>query len=105
MIYYDEAKQRALEQLSILRDPEGPPLEPAIFDERTVELPWGWVFYWNTRLYLETGDFEHAVFGNPPLVVNRRDGSVTTICAEESLKRELRRYERRTGIRPWWKFW
>ena len=59
----------------------------------------------NTRLYLDTGDLEHALFGTPPLCVNRGDGSVTPIPRDRRLERQIRRYERKIGARPWWKFW
>ena len=75
-------------------------MEPAI-----VEGPWGWVFFWNTGLYLETGDLEHAMVGAPPLCVDREHGSVSTVANVEPLTRELRKYERKIGVRPWWKLW
>ncbi len=41
------------------------------------ELPAGWVFYWNSRQFVETGDRRYAVIGNAPLFVDREDGSWT----------------------------
>ena len=38
------------------------------------EVPAGWVFYWNSVEYVETGDDRHAVIGNAPLFVDREDG-------------------------------
>lgn len=49
---------------------------PALQWDATVELDFGWVFYWNSRRFLETGDVRHALVGNSPFVVDRRDGSV-----------------------------
>ena len=102
---YEEAKQLALRRVASLQAEGTPPVEPAIVDTETIETPWGWILYWNTRLYLDTGDLEHAQFGTPPLCVNRGDGSVTPITREARLARQIRRYERKIGARPWWKFW
>jgi hypothetical protein len=40
------------------------------------EHPWGWMYLYTSRRYLETGDDQYAVFGNAPYIVDRRDGSV-----------------------------
>ncbi len=82
-----------------------PKNEPALVEDATVEKPWGWVFFWNTRLFTETGDLMHAVIGPAPVCVDRRDGSAASIDALRPLDRELRRYERKIGVRPWWKLW
>src|SRR4029450_6933695 len=41
-----------------------------------LELPWGWVFFYNSRTYLHTGNIEYCVAGNPPFIVRRDDGAV-----------------------------
>ena len=82
-----------------------PKNEPALIDEKTREMPWGWVFSWNTRLYTETGDLMHAVIGPPPVCVDRRNGNADAVDALRPLERELRRYERKIGVRRWWRFW
>jgi hypothetical protein len=33
--------------------------------------PFGWVFYYQSRAYLETPDDSHALVGNGPIVVDR----------------------------------
>lgn len=38
------------------------------------ERPIGWVFYWTTARYLETGDWRDAVPGNAPILIDRAMG-------------------------------
>ncbi len=47
-----------------------------VLDEHTIERDWGWVFFYDSRRYLETGDLSFAVAGNAPYLVRRADGAV-----------------------------
>ena len=43
--------------------------------EYSLETSVGWVFWYQSRKYVETGDFTYAVFGLGPVLVDKRDGS------------------------------
>jgi hypothetical protein len=47
-----------------------------LFEDKTQELDFGWVFFYSTRQHVETGDPRHAVPGNAPIIVDRQDGSL-----------------------------
>lgn len=49
--------------------------ELALFEDKTLDTPFGWVFFYNSRTFVETGDKKHFVRGAAPLIVDRRDGS------------------------------
>jgi hypothetical protein len=51
-------------------------MELAILDEHTMETEFGWLFFWTSKKYQETGEFQYALAGNAPLIVDRRNGSV-----------------------------
>lgn len=101
---WEEARRRALQFVreNFLAETKN---EPALIEDQTIEMPWGWVVFWNTLLYTETGDLEHAVIGPEPICVDRRKGTVASVLSDKPLNREIRRFERRSGIRPWWKLW
>jgi Immunity protein 35 len=40
------------------------------------EHDFGWVFFHSTKEYLETNDFNFALAGNSPVIVDRNDGSI-----------------------------
>jgi len=102
---YEDARQLALQHLFCSLPEQAPKLQPTIVETATIERPGGWVFFWNTRLYLETGDLAHAVVGPEPVYVKRRDGGVSSMVSMEPIAREILRHERRIGVRPWWKLW
>ena len=45
-----------------------------IIDE--LEYEFGWVFCYNTKQYIETGDTSYALVGNAPLIVDRANSEL-----------------------------
>ena len=41
-----------------------------------VEKSFGWIFYYNTKAYVETGDHLDALLGNIPLLVLKKNGDM-----------------------------
>ena len=39
----------------------------------------GWLYVWNSRRYVDTGDFMTALMGNAPIVVLRTTGEVHSL--------------------------
>jgi hypothetical protein len=67
------------------------PEELVILDELTVERPWGWVFFWNTRA--SRLGFEHfTLAGNAPYLVNR-DGTMRFASIALGVEESIREYE------------
>lgn len=64
-----------------------------IVDESTVERPFGWLFIYNTRHYLETGDPRDALVGNDPWIVDRRDGSLHEGRTSQTIEQIIAAYE------------
>jgi hypothetical protein len=62
-----------------------------VIHDETVEIAEGWVFFYNSREFVETGDFRDALAGNGPIFVDR-DGLVkrlpTAIRRETAIKQE-----------------
>ena len=52
---------------------------PAIIDDATRETTLGWVFFYNSREYLETADVMQGLAGNAPIFVSKRDGFITPL--------------------------
>lgn len=73
MIDRDAARDLVIRQLAAM-PPASPGDDYVLIDEP--EFAWGWVFGYDSRLYLETGDDSHSLFGNAPYLVRRSDGAV-----------------------------
>jgi hypothetical protein len=76
-------------------------LELMILDEHTIETEFGWVFFWNSRLYIETGEFKYALAGNAPMIVDKLAESVhptsTAVPAQQSIEEYRRRLHEAAG--------
>ncbi len=93
MISRAEAREIALELVN-RDDPYSPDApEMVILDQHTRELSWGWVFFSDSKLHLETGEFTHAVAGNSPVFVNRETGVATSSGTAEPVEHYIREYE------------
>jgi len=68
--------------------------ELEILDQHTIETDFGWVFFWNSKRYLEADEFQYALAGNAPLIVDRRDGSIHETSTAEPIEEIMERYRR-----------
>jgi immunity protein 35 of polymorphic toxin system len=68
--------------------------EIVLLENQTIEKSFGWVFFYNTKEYIENGDFRDALLGNAPLIVNRHDGSVHETGTGEPVEFYIEEYER-----------
>ncbi len=75
MLSRQEARTRALLQIAATRIELPPEDEVVIVDDATIERPWGWVFFYTSKLWLETQNFSYALAGNAPLLIDGRTGA------------------------------
>lgn len=68
-----------------------------LLEDKTIERPFGWVFFYDSKKYLETGDYRDIVLGNAPIIVDRRDGSVYATVAGRPLDYHVAEYEKKRG--------
>jgi hypothetical protein len=72
MIVFEEAKALARRYLLAI-EPEVE-MKLALLDEQTLERQFGWVFFYDSRAFLETGNFSDCLAGNGPVIVERSNG-------------------------------
>jgi hypothetical protein len=48
--------------------------ELVVLDAETIEKSWGWVFFYSSKRWLETGEIRYALAGNAPLIFERATG-------------------------------
>jgi hypothetical protein len=56
-----------------------------IFDDRILEKKDGWVFFYNTKKFIDTGDPTNLIPGIVPIFINKSDGSVRYITVFDNL--------------------
>jgi hypothetical protein len=64
-------------------------IELAIDEAATREEPSCWVFFYNSRAYIETGSFSHALAGNGPIVVDKDTGALHELVTARSVDEQL----------------
>ncbi len=64
-----------------------------IQDDLTIERGFGWVFFYTSRKYLETGNPLFASFGNAPIIVDREDGTLHVTGTAKSIEEYIEEYE------------
>jgi hypothetical protein len=74
MINKEKARSLVLEK--ILNDWNIENDEPVILDEYTIEKDYGWLFFYNSRRFLETEEFKYMIAGNAPMIVNKHHSSL-----------------------------
>jgi hypothetical protein len=89
---------RALVVAEIERPPKynypGSPRDLVVVDEHTIERVWGWVFFYNSKRYLETREFRCALAGNAPYIVNRQTGELRVTGTAHPIEDYIAEYER-----------
>ena len=65
----------------------------SILDHATIEKPWGWVFFYESRRFLENRDQSHRLVGNSPIIVNRMTGGIFETGTAHSIQFYLQNFE------------
>lgn len=90
MINKDVAKQIAEDYFRTLYSV--PDDELVVLDEHTMERSYGWIFFSNSKRYVETGDYRYLLAGNGPVVVEQ-DGRVCMLPAALPTEEAIQKYE------------
>jgi hypothetical protein len=64
-------------------------------EEETLEMDFGWVFFYTSRLFRDTGDFKYALAGNAPMIVDRKDGSLHPTGTAHPVEYYIEKFRRR----------
>lgn len=65
-----------------------------LFEEPIASGDYGWVFSFQSSAYVETNDLREALFGNAPLLVDRKTGSVFALGTANSVEKNVLAYQR-----------
>ena len=68
--------------------------EMVVLEEHTIERDFGWVFFYDSKRHLETGDIRDAIAGNAPIVVTKVDGRLHETGTAYPVEHYLKKFER-----------
>lgn len=91
MLDIDKAKEIVCSQLLELEQQVGEPL--IVVDADTIERNTCWVFFYDSRNYVETGNAIYKLAGNAPFIVDKRDWSLHATGTAEPIMNYILEYE------------
>jgi hypothetical protein len=66
--------------------------ELVVLLQETREFDLGWVFFYQSRKYVESGDYRDMLGGNAPIIVNKYDGSIHVTGTSYSIEKYISDY-------------
>lgn len=96
MIDLDQAKVIA-QAILLKEDCNNPDL--VVMDDATIETDVGWVFFYNSKRYLNTGNILYALIGNIPLLIDKQNGSGYFISTDETIESFVEKYKSQRFLR------
>lgn len=94
MVTKDEARRLVEAKISTWR-PIAPGTEIVIVDASTRETAFGWIFFYQSKQYLETGVLKYALAGNAPLIVDRDSGEIVETGTAYPIEHYIEEFEKR----------
>ena len=68
--------------------------EAEILNEATITKAYGWVFFYQSKKYIETQNFSDQLIGNAPILVERFHGELKIFGTAYSIEHYLKEYEK-----------
>ena len=66
-----------------------------IIESSIIEKDYGWVFFYNSKKFVETNNSRHFLVGNGPIVVEKADGSIHKLGTAGGAQHQIKLYEAR----------
>jgi len=64
-----------------------------IVEADTIERPFGWVFFYNSKKFIETGLLKYRLAGNGPVIVNKTTRTVEFYGTNKPVEELIKGYE------------
>jgi hypothetical protein len=65
-----------------------------ILEEETIEREWGWVFFYQSKKYVTSGDVEDMLVGNAPYIVNKKNVQLLLTGTAYDIDHYINEYEK-----------
>lgn len=68
--------------------------ELVILEDVTITKDYGWVFFYQSKAYLETNSISDSLAGNAPYIVNKHSGKISETGTAQPIEKYIEDYER-----------
>jgi hypothetical protein len=86
-----EAEKLVLSELTNSSISSG--IDCGILRGETIEKDWGWVFFYQSNAFLQSGDFQDMLGGNAPILVNKLNGKLIHTGTAYEIEYYIKEYE------------
>lgn len=69
----------------------------SLVESYTIEKPYGWAFFYNSKAFLETGNYGERLIGNGPVLVNKYTGEIAHCGTHAEPSKLIREREEKLG--------
>ncbi len=90
MLTYSQALSVVAKEVAELSMPDD---EYIVVEDQTIETSWGWVFIYNSRRFVETGDDQYHLMGNAPIIINKETGRLQHTGTVHDINYYIAEYE------------
>lgn len=87
-----EAEEIVKIYLSRMETSDSGPL--ILLNDATLEFDFGWVFFYNSKDYVETGNYSSMLAGNAPLIVDRTTSTIHVTGTANSIDYYIDQYRK-----------
>jgi hypothetical protein len=90
MLDFNQSKNLAQLKLNELQ--ASSKLEIIFIDEATISFEYGWVFFYQSKIFLETQNLDFMLGGNAPILVDKFDGIILITGTGKSIQEYIKIY-------------
>jgi hypothetical protein len=90
MLNYSKAEKLALFYVDLISDGEG-----IVLLNVTITKPYGWIFFYQSKKFLETKDMRYMLLGNAPFLIDNINGELKVFGTAYSIEQYLKKYEKK----------
>lgn len=92
MLTKEDSIKLALQKFHEIEKPEFP---FALIESETITKPYGWVYFYNSSKFLETGEYRYSLAGNGPVIVNKFTSEIVLYGSAKDPDEYIREYEKK----------
>ena len=68
-------------------------IELMIVEKSKIKMQYGTIYYYNSKSFLLSGNYQHALLGNAPFLVEQNSGKIFEFGTSRSIEYYLNEYE------------
>jgi len=64
-----------------------------ILEDKTIDAEFGWVFFYESKNYIDSGDYADMLMGNAPIIINKNTGEIHITGTAEPIEFYIQSYK------------